>query len=232
VVDFNRPCEIPGVVSPPLSGAPVYYRRCAACGFLFTDAFDDWREDQFKRHIYNDDYHLFDPDYQTKRPNHNAAVVTNFWGDHKAGMRVLDFGGGNDLFCKALRAGGFSEALTYDPMVPEHARRPEGRFDLVTCFETLEHLPDPLGGIAAIADCVAEPGAVFYSTRTQPDDFDQYGVAWWYVGPRNGHVSIFTKQALAQAWARHGFKTAAFNDGTHLAFRTLPPSWGLAITES
>jgi SAM-dependent methyltransferase len=230
VADSNRPCEIPGAVHPPLSGVPVYYRRCVACGFLFTDAFDDWREDQFKRHIYNEDYHLFDPDYQTKRPNNNAGIVANLWAGHKAGMRVLDFGGGNDVFCKALRTGGFSEALTYDPMVPEHARRPEGKFDLVTCFETLEHLPDPLAGIAAIVDCVAEPGAVFYSTLTQPEDFDQYGMSWWYVGPRNGHISIFTKQALALAWARHGFKTAALNEFTHLAFRTLPQSWGMAIT--
>jgi hypothetical protein len=76
---------------------------------------------------------------------------------------------------------------------------------------------------------VSEPGAVFYSTLTQPADFDRYGVSWWYVGPRNGHNSIFTRQALALAWARHGFKTAALNDGTHLAFRTLPPSWGLTL---
>ena len=37
-------------------------------------------------------------------------------------MRVLDYGGGNDVFCSALRASGFMEAVTYDPMVPEHAR--------------------------------------------------------------------------------------------------------------
>jgi 2-polyprenyl-6-hydroxyphenyl methylase/3-demethylubiquinone-9 3-methyltransferase len=229
VVDFHRPCETPGVVRPPLSGVPVYYRRCAACGFLFTDAFDDWSHDQFKAHIYNDDYIAFDPDYLATRPSANAGVVASLWADHKAGMRVLDFGGGNDVFCSALRASGFSEAVTYDPMVPEHASRPNGKFDLVTCFETLEHLPDPLTGIARIADCVAEPGAVFYSTLTQPADFDRHGMSWWYIAPRNGHVSIFTKQALALAWARHGFKTAALSDGTHLAFRTMPESWGMSV---
>jgi 2-polyprenyl-6-hydroxyphenyl methylase/3-demethylubiquinone-9 3-methyltransferase len=39
VVDMHRPCEIDGE-PPPLSGVHVYYRRCAACGFLFTDAFN------------------------------------------------------------------------------------------------------------------------------------------------------------------------------------------------
>ena len=229
VVDFHRPCLTQGVVHPPLSGAAIYYRRCPACGFLFTDAFDDWSEEQFKTHIYNEDYIAFDPDYLTARPSGNATAIANLWGAHKANIRVLDYGGGNDVLCSALRASGFAEAVTYDPMVPEHAKRPNGKFDLVTCFETMEHLPDPLAGIARIAECVAEPGAVFYSTLTQPADFDRYGMSWWYIAPRNGHVSIFTKQALSLAWARHGFKTAALSDGTHLAFRTLPESWGMRV---
>jgi len=232
VVDMHRPCEIPNGVRPPLSGVPVYYRRCAHCGFLFTDAFDDWDHQQFRSHIYNDGYLAFDPEYQVKRPSGNAGSVASLWGPHKAGMRVLDYGGGNDVFCSVLRAAGFREAVTYDPMVPEHATPPQGKFDLVTCFETLEHLPDPMAGVARIVDCVAEPGAVLYSTLTQPDDFERMGMSWWYVGPRNGHISIFSKQALAAAWARYGFRTVSLNPGMHLAFRTLPKSWGLTALQS
>ena len=227
VADMNHPCQIGLKVPVPLSGVPIYYRRCATCGFLFTDAFDDWEISEFKAHIYNDDYIVFDPDYEHKRPSANAAAVTNLWSAHSGNMRVVDYGGGNDVFCAALRANGFKEAVTYDPMVPEHSHQPAGKFDLVTCFETLEHLPDPMAGIGKIAELVADPGAVFYSTLTQPQDFDQRGMSWWYVGPRNGHVSIFTRQALVAAWTKFGFKTAAFDDGTHLAFRTLPESWGL-----
>lgn len=232
VVDLNRPYEIPGGVRPPPSSVPISYRRCAACGFLFTDTFDDWTQDQFKTHIYNDDYHLFDPDYQTARPTNNATVVGDFWATHKAGIRVLDFGGGNDVFCSVLRARGFAEAVTYDPMVPEYSRRPDGKFDLVTCFETLEHLPDPAAGIAEIVDCVAEPGAVLFSTIVQPPDFDKQGLSWWYVAPRNGHISIFTRQALALAWGRHGYRTVSLDDNLHFAFRTLPEHWGLKVPKS
>ena len=224
VSDLNRTCLIGP--QPSLSGVPVYYRRCEACGFLFTDAFDDWDVNEFKTHIYNDEYTVFDPDYKNARPSGNAKVVTDFWSAHRTNMRVLDYGGGNDVLCATLRTNGFKEAVTYDPMVPEHSLPPAGKFDLVTCFETLEHLPDPVAGIGKIIEFVADPGAVFYSTLTQPDDFDQLGMSWWYVGPRNGHVSIFTKQALATAWGKYGFKTASFNAGAHLAFRTLPESWG------
>jgi 2-polyprenyl-6-hydroxyphenyl methylase/3-demethylubiquinone-9 3-methyltransferase len=227
VVDWHRIAENKAGVRPPLSGVPVYYRRCAACGFLFTDAFDDWDHDQFKTHVYNDAYHAFDPDYQAARPNGNASVVVNLWALHKANMRVLDYGGGNDVFCSVLRSAGFRQAVTYDPMVREHAAPPQGKFDLVTCFETLEHLPDPVAGIGDIIQYAAEPGAVLYSTLTQPDNFDQLGMSWWYVGPRNGHISMFSKEALVRAWARHGYRTVVLNACTHLAFRMLPEQWGL-----
>jgi SAM-dependent methyltransferase len=223
VVDFNRNCEIPNGVKLPLCGTPVYYRRCGSCGFLFTDAFDDWSVEQFKTHIYNDGYHAIDPEFVTVRPSANAADVAQLWGPLKAQTRVLDYGGGNDVLASTLRANGFPVAVTYDPMVPQYARRPEGKFDLVTCFETLEHLPDPAAGIAQIVEFAADPGHVLFSTLLQPDDLDTRRLNWWYVGPRNGHVSLFSKQALAAAWARHGYKLASFSQVTHFAFRTLPP---------
>jgi SAM-dependent methyltransferase len=122
-----------------------------------------------------------------------------------------------------LRASGFPVAVTYDPMTPEHAHHPQGKFELVTCFETLEHLPDPAAGIASILEYVADPGLIFFTTLVQPGDFNNYGLHWWYVGPRNGHVSIFSKQALTRAFGRHDYKLVSFNDNVHLAFRTLPP---------
>jgi 2-polyprenyl-6-hydroxyphenyl methylase/3-demethylubiquinone-9 3-methyltransferase len=225
VVDMHRPCQIEGAFAPALSGVPIYYRRCGNCGFLFTDAFDDWSHDDFKAHIYNDLYFAFDQHYASSRPRGNAATVAKLWARHKTAMRVLDFGGGGDGFCAALRANGFREAVTYDPIVPEHANRPDGKFDLVTCFETLEHLPDPLESIGRLIECVAEPGAILYSTLTQPADFHKYGVSWWYVGPRNGHISIFTRESLSVAWGRYGYTNASFDDNLHMAFRTLPKQW-------
>ena len=222
VVDFHKCCEELRGFRLPLSGVPIYYRRCQTCGFLFTDAFDNWSDDQFRDHIYNTDYHMVDPDYRVARPSSNAVSVVQLWGAIKANTRVLDYGGGNDTFCSVLRRQGFPIAVTYDPMVPEYAQRPPGKFDLVTCFETLEHLPDPVAGFAALAECVAEPGLVFYSTLLQPDNLNDSGLGWWYIGPRNGHISLFTRQALATAWGRLGYKTLSLSQGVHLAFRTLP----------
>lgn len=221
VVDFHR-CVAAHGAELPLCGVPIYYRRCGSCGFLFTDAFDRWSEDQFKAHIYNDGYYAIDPDYASVRPRANADRVIKLWGRHRTELRVLDFGGGNGVFCDALRANGFPAVVAYDPMSPDHARRPEGKFELVTCFETLEHLTDPVAGIGDIVQYLAEPGLVLFSTIVQPEDFDRLGLSWWYVGPRNGHVSLFSRQALALAWRRHGLEFGSSNGGLHFAFRVLP----------
>jgi len=224
VVDFHKSCEEARGVRFALAGIPIYYRRCADCNFLFTDAFDDWTTEQFKTHIYNEEYRKVDPDYYDGlRGRTNAEVVARLWGEHCAGTHVLDCGGGNDEFCAVLRAAGFPTAVSYDPMVPEFAERPQGKFDLVTSFETLEHLPDPMAGIAMMIEFAADPGLIFFTTYAQSAEFDQHGLNWWYVGPRNGHISIFSKQALKTAWRRHGYKFVPLRDNIHLAFRTLPP---------
>lgn len=222
VVDFHKSCEEARGIHFPLAGVPIYYRRCTNCKFLFTDAFDDWAHDHFRKYIYNKEYILVDPDYQTARPRANAEFVAHHWAAIKAETRVLDFGGGNDAFCAALRDSGFPIAVTYDPMVPEFATRPKGKYDLVTSFETFEHLPDPIAGIASIVEFAADPGLIFFTTVLQPVNFDQQGLNWWYVGPRNGHVSLFSRQALTAAWERYGYRVASLTDNIHFAFRTLP----------
>jgi SAM-dependent methyltransferase len=222
VVDFRKSCEEGRGERCELSGLPIYYRRCSNCKFLFTDAFDDWTIEQFKAHIYNEEYSLFDPDYEKTRPQHNADFIVRYWGALKEELRVLDYGGGNGLLSDTLRNSGFPTALTYDPMIPTFSSRPEGKYDLVTCFETLEHVPDPVRTVANVLDCVAEPGLIVFSTLVQPADFDQLRLNWWYVSPRNGHISIFSKQALAMVWGRFGYQLASLDDTLHFAVRTLP----------
>lgn len=221
-VDFNRNCQIPDAVKLPPMGTPVHYRRCSACGFLFTDAFDNWSQNDFRTHIYNAGYLAVDPGYLEERPRSNAALVKHLFGTHKEALRVLDYGGGNDVLCSELRASGFAVATTFDPFVPEYAKPPAGKFDLVTCFETLEHMPDPLAGIGAIVANLADPGLVLFSTLLQPPNFDKLAMNWWYVGPRNGHISMFSRAALIKAWRSYGCKTGSFDNNLHVAFRTVP----------
>jgi SAM-dependent methyltransferase len=218
-VDFNRSCEEQRGLKLPLLGIPVHYRRCTGCGFLFTECFDDWTEAEFKQFIYNDGYIKVDPDYLEVRPAGNAAQMVRQFDQDRARIRILDYGGGNGLLARRLRSAGFAHVQTYDPFTPEHCGRPDSKFDLITSYETFEHLPDPLPVFDVLVDLLTPSGVVLFSTLVQPPEIESIGMTWWYIGPRNGHVSLFSERALAVAWQRHGFSVRSFTPGLHLAFR-------------
>lgn len=220
-VDFNKSCEeVRGKVLPP-SGIAVAYRRCDTCGLVYTEAFDDWPAVDFETHIYNAGYAEVDPDYEAARPDVNASLIANSFLDVAASLNVLDYGGGNGRFARSMGRAGF-DAATYDAFHPDHRARPTRTFDLVTCFETLEHMPDPKAGAADIAALLKDDGLLVFSTMVQPPDFAKLGLQWWYIGPRNGHVTLHTRASLAALWAPLGLQGVSFNDNIHAAYRTLP----------
>ena len=194
VVDFNKCCSEQDPFAFGFAGIAVTYFRCRRCGLLFTDFFDDWSADDFRSFIYNADYVKADGAYVAERPRALAALVAR-----KAGVardaRVLDFGSGAGAFAQSLRDHGFTNVTDYDPF--SSPARPAGRFDLVTCFEVIEHTTTPDATLRDISSLLADGGCVLLTTGIQPDDIETRRVSWWYVGPRNGHASIFTWDALA-----------------------------------
>lgn len=221
VVDFHKSCIEAQGKRLAFSGYPVYYRRCPQCAFTFTTAFDTWEWDDFRAHIYNDDYIVVDPDFVELRPASNAHLIAGSFPDAKTSLRILDYGGGNGVLAARLREAGFS-ATTYDPYSVLN-ELPGERFDLVTCFEVLEHVPTPQETVARLVALLKQPGAILFSTLLQPKEFAAMGLNWWYAGPRNGHVSLYSSQSLALLFQPHGMKVASFGDNLHLAYGQKPP---------
>jgi len=222
VVDFHKNCELyRGRSVLGISGVPIYYHRCPVCQFIFTTAFDHFTKDDFLQHIYNGDYLLVDPDYQEARPKANAAWLCNVFSQGKP-RQLLDYGGGSGVLAESLRASGFADTMTYDPFVPRHSTRPSRRFACIVSFEFLEHTTHPTMTIADMNECLADPGLIIFSTLVQPADIDAQGLNWWYAGPRNGHVSLYSKMSLAVLGQRHGFALGSFSDSMHVFFRAVP----------
>lgn len=223
VHDFNRSCEEVRGAFLPLAGAPIYYRRCGSCGLLFSDSLDDWADEDFAAHIYNDGYAAVDPDFEVKRPVSNAGLVARTFTEFRETLDVLDYGGGNGRFAAEISAAGFRTARTYDRFHPASRERPSGRFNLVTCFETIEHMPDPKGGAADIVSFLQDDGLLILSTLVQPKEIARERMHWWYVGPRNGHITLFTYAALARLFAPFGLKLfATSSPALHIVCREVP----------
>ena len=84
----------------------------------------------------------------------------------RRGARVT----GIDLSDKALRVAELhlhESALSIEYLkvsVEDHAATHAGKFDVVTCMELLEHVPEPASMVAACARLVRPGGQVFFST--------------------------------------------------------------------
>jgi 2-polyprenyl-6-hydroxyphenyl methylase/3-demethylubiquinone-9 3-methyltransferase len=103
-----------------------------------------------------------------------------------AGARVLDVGCGGGLLAESLaRAGADVMAIDLAPTMIETARlhaldsglkidyqvesaesvaKRSDRFDVVTCMEMLEHVPEPAATVAVLGSLVRPGGDVFIST--------------------------------------------------------------------
>lgn len=191
-LDFSRSCEDRHAPVFPPCGEMVEYGRCESCGFVFSTHFDELTATEMAAKIYNDDYVLVDPEFQFVRPHRTAAQLARISPYARGNISVLDFGGGRGELARLLREQGFQHADFYDPFFGD-AAVPERRYDLVTAFEVFEHTTDPLGTAAQAASFLSAGGFLLFSTLLQPRAALP---SWWYIAPRNGHISIHTRASL------------------------------------
>lgn len=220
VVDFHKSCIEAQGRRLAMSGCPVYYRRCQHCSFVFTTAFDSWTKEAFREHIYNAQYVSVDPDFVETRPAGNARLIAESFRGSRSSIEILDFGGGTGLLADRLREQQFS-ATTYDPF-SNFDTVPSEKFDLITCFEVMEHVPFPRETVATMVSMLRPHGAILFSTLVQPTSFETLGLNWWYAGPRNGHVSLYSRSSLALLFKKHGMKVASFSEAFHIAYANVP----------
>ncbi len=228
VVDFNKNASEPRGVFLPLAGRPVYYARCSGCGFCFAPALHRWSVRDMASRIYNADYVVVDPDYIDVRPKDSAAMLCGMFAQLAASeVSHLDYGSGSGRLSQLLLEKGW-RSTSYDPFVPD-SRAPEAgrQFGLITAFEVFEHVADVAALTDFLKDHLAPDGLLVFSTLLSDGEIEPgKRLDWWYAGPRNGHISLYSKKSLTLLLQRcgiHGF--ASSGPGLHIACRERWPHW-------
>lgn len=124
------------------------------------------------------------------KPLHEINPLRLGWIDEKAGLagkKVVDVGCGGGILAESMAASGATvtgidmseqalgvarlhlyesgQQVDYRQLSAETlAEEMPGAFDIVTCMEMLEHVPDPASVIAACMRLVKPGGDVFFST--------------------------------------------------------------------
>jgi 2-polyprenyl-6-hydroxyphenyl methylase/3-demethylubiquinone-9 3-methyltransferase len=220
-VDFNKSCETTMGIHLSALSIPVIYSACPSCRFIFTEDFDLWTHENFRDFIYNAEYKIVDPDYTYIRPRWTSKKLTHVLHQFPD-LQILDFGGGSGFLTRQLAQSGFRKVTMYDPFTPGHTTLPGTKFDLVTCFETFEHVPNPRDTLNRVMSCLKTDGAIIFSTFLRGREFEKQGLDWWYVAPRNGHISIFSAEALGITLAGLSVSSSPVDSTMHIAWRGRP----------
>jgi 2-polyprenyl-6-hydroxyphenyl methylase/3-demethylubiquinone-9 3-methyltransferase len=169
------------------------------------------------------------------RPLHEINPLRLEWIDRSAplaGKKVLDVGCGGGILAEAMAQRG-AEVIGIDlgekglrvaelhllesglPVkyekvsVEDYAAGHAGEFDVVTCMELLEHVPEPAGMVAACARLVRPGGLVFFSTiNRNPKSYLFAVIGAEYVLkllPKGTHDYLrFIKPSELSRWSREG----------------------------
>jgi 2-polyprenyl-3-methyl-5-hydroxy-6-metoxy-1,4-benzoquinol methylase len=217
--DFAYSCNdhFEGQPQFPSANTPVRYHRCGACQFTFTACLDSWSAQDFHAHIYNADYVLADPVFTDIRPARNSQMVAALWHRALQETVVLDFGGGDGAFARGLQAMGH-QCHTVDPFHGEDTPSLLSHYELITCFEVIEHVPH--GQLDAWFDTLlsylSPQGTLLLSTELLDADMR---LSNWYIAPRNGHISMHTAASLKALASRHGLSVFSLNHEMHVLRR-------------
>jgi hypothetical protein len=145
------------------------------------------------------------------------------FGSASAQLRHLDYGGGIGLMSDLLQGEGW-DSRSYDPFVEVDIRLDDlGKFNLITSFEVFEHVPDSTKLIADLTSRLDDEGIIYFSTLLNEGHVaPRQRLSWWYAAPRNGHISLFSRQSLARLGAKQGLSFGSLTPDLHVFWRRMP----------
>jgi SAM-dependent methyltransferase len=203
------------------NGTPIY--RCASCGSFMADI--EFSHEQYESR----EYYTVSLDSRDAVEQEWAFRWRYLLGKAVALLgrpRVLDLGAGNGYFVYLARkefglcAHGveisaneirYAKAMFGVELCNIPLERFQSRFDLVTCFNVLEHVRDPLSLLGKMRERVCAGGLLFLTTPSPACIHRRVlGARRWNMIDPPHHINIFSREACARLLERAGFRPLGY----------------------
>lgn len=187
----------------------IQYFRCRQCGLVRTEE-PIWLDEAYSSPIASIDVGLLSRCLMLA--DVTEAVVRTL----SPRSRGLDWAGGYGVLTRLLRDRGL-DFHHYDPYTRNLFAAglegsPSEKWDLVTLYEVLEHLTNPIADLAPL--CAGSP-VLLFTTELLPEPAPRVG-SWWYYALEGGqHVSFYTMVSLTMLAERLGMELVSDGRSVH-----------------
>ena len=199
-------------------------RRCASCRFAWVR--EGLARTASGRSIYDDDAPIFatETDYYHDESTIDAARDKLQWVRRSVpdGAALLDVGANFGYFVKeaatcfdaigiepSARAVEWAQAHLNAPLLAGSIDAPpadfRARFDVLTMFDVIEHVPDPRAALERCRECLKDGGRLFLSTPDAGSVMARLLGRQWYYVDLIQHISLFSEANLRRLLAETGF---------------------------
>jgi SAM-dependent methyltransferase len=202
------------------------YLKCIRCGSFCVNRIPKKREIITGLNRWADEitYDEDQPIHPTKTMYQRVNTLIHL---HHNGKKLLDVGCGKIDFLVTAKNAGFdvSGMDIAGPIIKQLVRNmipaytsltkiEDSVFDVVTCFDVIEHTTDLKSFMDEICRVMKQKGIVFLSTPNASSiSAKLLGKSWWVFGP-DGHYVLCTPIGLRRLLERSGFSIISFETNT------------------
>jgi hypothetical protein len=192
----------------------VDFYRCTTCGLIALPE-PTWLDEAYTSAIYDGDSGLLRR--SRRMTNMSTALIRS---ERLSSGTILDWAGGYGAFTRMMRDKGL-DCFTFDPyaqnlLAPGFDGDEFSKYDLVTAFEVMEHIGDPVSELEKVTSI---NDRFFFTTQLQPPTPPRPS-EWFYYALESGqHIAFHTLDSLQIVAERLGYQLTSNGDNYHLFHR-------------